>query len=153
FLKIHPGLSRESFDAIAAEAKRRGIRFAGHVPTDVGLERAIEARYWSIDHIDGFLEAMVRPGAPVNAKEPGFFGLDLVLHVGESKLPALVAKTKAAGVWVVPTENVMELFAGSESTESLARGPGVAYIPAPIVEQWRRQHQGFRADPGLTEAK
>jgi imidazolonepropionase-like amidohydrolase len=42
FLKIHPGLTRAEFDAIAATADRIGIRFAGHVPEDVGIERALE---------------------------------------------------------------------------------------------------------------
>jgi len=44
FLKIHPGLSRETFDALARTADSVGIRFAGHVPAAVGLDRALAAR-------------------------------------------------------------------------------------------------------------
>ena len=44
FLKIHPGVKRDVFDAMAAAADAAGIRFAGHVPLDVGLMRALEAR-------------------------------------------------------------------------------------------------------------
>jgi hypothetical protein len=43
-LKIHPGLKLDVFDAVVRTARRVGIRFAGHVPADVGLARAIEAR-------------------------------------------------------------------------------------------------------------
>ena len=52
FLKIHPGLTREEFDAMAAAADRVGIRFAGHVPEDVGLERALEAWHATKDQIE-----------------------------------------------------------------------------------------------------
>src|SRR5262245_12295634 len=52
FLKIHPGVKRDVFDAMAAAADTAGIRFAGHVPLDVGLARALEARYATIDHAD-----------------------------------------------------------------------------------------------------
>src|SRR5688572_7275468 len=45
FLKIHPGVPRAAFDAMAAAADKAGVRFAGHVPADVGLQRALEAKY------------------------------------------------------------------------------------------------------------
>src|SRR6185436_11605684 len=95
FLKIHPGVSREVFDSMAAAAGRVGIRFAGHVPLAVGLSRAIEARYWSIDHLDGFIEAMATDGAPTTPQQDGFFGLPLVNRLDESRLPGLVAATRA----------------------------------------------------------
>jgi imidazolonepropionase-like amidohydrolase len=59
YLKMHPGLSKESFSAIATTAHEVGIPFVGHVSYDVGLWRAIEAKYSSIDHMDGFVEALV----------------------------------------------------------------------------------------------
>lgn len=43
FLKLHPGLSRESYDAIVETAGVEEITFAGHVSADVGLERSLEA--------------------------------------------------------------------------------------------------------------
>ncbi len=44
-LKIHPGVPRDAFDALAKTADSQGIRFAGHVPAAVGLQRALEAKY------------------------------------------------------------------------------------------------------------
>ena len=76
-LKVHPGVPRAAFDAMAATANKLGIPFSGHVPADVGLERALSAKYHSIDHIDGYFEYAVRPGAPVDLKNPGFFGVNL----------------------------------------------------------------------------
>ena len=57
-LKIHPGVSREAFDSIAATANRVGISFSGHVPYDVGYARALTARYSTIDHADGVRKAI-----------------------------------------------------------------------------------------------
>lgn len=73
FLKIHPGVPRVAFDTLAATAQRLGIRFSGHVPADVGLVRALEARYASIDHLDGYLEWLA--GMPWGPSQ--WFGLNL----------------------------------------------------------------------------
>src|SRR5690606_6917415 len=70
FLKIHPGILRGPFDALAATAREVGIGMAGHVPVDVGLHRALEVPYLSIDHLDGYVEALLRDGAPVDPKQP-----------------------------------------------------------------------------------
>ncbi len=61
YLKLHPGLTKETFAAISSTAREVGIPFAGHVSFGVGVWRAIDAGYSSIDHLDGFVEAMV-PG-------------------------------------------------------------------------------------------
>ncbi len=129
FLKIHPGIARGPFDALAATAQKHGIGFAGHVPVDVGVRRAIEVRYRSIDHLDGYVEALLKDGAPVDPRQPGFFGLAFVDHLDESKLPALVAATKAAGVWNVPTQSLIPSFMGAESTEALAARAEMKYLP------------------------
>ena len=98
-LKIHPGVPRDVFDALAAKADELKIPFAGHVPAAVGLMRALEAKYASIDHLDGFVEALTNdPSAPST-----FFGTNLMNAVDESKFPGLVSAAKAAGVWQVPT--------------------------------------------------
>jgi imidazolonepropionase-like amidohydrolase len=50
FIKVYDGLSRESYFAIAAEANRIHIPFAGHVPPQVTIEEAIDAGQKSIEH-------------------------------------------------------------------------------------------------------
>jgi hypothetical protein len=135
FLKVHPGVSREAFDSLDAVADRVGIRFAGHVPLAVGLRRAIEAKYWSVDHIDGFLEAMVDQ-PPMTPQEDGFFGLPLMDRVQESRTPGLVAALRNAGVWVVPTSYFFEAITGDEPVEKLAAHPDMRQIPAAQVNTW-----------------
>jgi imidazolonepropionase-like amidohydrolase len=63
FIKIHPGLSADEFMAIAATANELGMPFAGHVPVAVGLENALSAGMATIDHLDGYVAALM----PVNS--------------------------------------------------------------------------------------
>ena len=149
-LKIHPGVPRDVFDAVAAEANKLRIPFSGHVPADVGLERALAAKYHSIDHIDGYFEYAVRADAPVDRSNPGFFGANFAAHLDPSRLAHAVAETKKAGVWIVPTQGLLEIFMSMATPEELARRPGVEYMPPQLVAAWTKQRQGFMAQSGFT---
>ncbi|HEU5217947.1 MAG TPA: amidohydrolase family protein, partial [Gemmatimonadales bacterium] len=146
FLKIHPGVSREAFDSMAAAAGRVGIRFAGHVPLAVGLARAIDAKYWSIDHLDGFVEALATGSPPATPQDDGFFGLALIGRLDQSRLPGLVAATKAAGVAIVPTEGFFEAVAGDEPVERLLARPDVHFVPEAMVRGWTTSTNQIRTD-------
>jgi len=150
FLKIHPGLTRAAFDSMAAAAGRSGIRFAGHVPLDVGLARALDARYWSIDHIDGFVEALLRSGASLTTAQGGFFGVGLVNELDEGRIPGLIAATKAAGVWIVPTEYFLEAMAGEDPVEQLAARPDMRHVSSAMLQQWTTGTNTLRNAPGMT---
>ncbi|MDQ7905524.1 amidohydrolase family protein [Phytohabitans sp. ZYX-F-186] len=54
FVKTYTRLSRESFHAIAAESRRVGIPFLGHVPDFVQLTEASDAGLHSIEHLFEF---------------------------------------------------------------------------------------------------
>jgi imidazolonepropionase-like amidohydrolase len=144
-LKIHPGVPRAAFDAMVATAEREGIRFAGHVPLDVGLRRALEAKYWTIDHLDGYIEAMAKPGAPPSQG----FGINLVDHVDESRIPALVAETRKAGTWNVPTQILLENWYGPEDVDSMRSWPEMRYASNGEIDQWvatkRKNVQAYSA--------
>jgi imidazolonepropionase-like amidohydrolase len=148
FLKIHPGIRREVFDTLAMTAERVGIRLAGHVPLDVGLARVLKARYTSIDHLDGYIEAMVRKGAPVSAAESEFFGVNLGEHLDESRLPALVEATRKAGVWNVPTQTLLENLILSESADAIARRPEMRYVSRENLAQWAKVKNSFLEETG-----
>ena len=149
-LKIHPGVPRAAFDAMAAEANRLRIPFSGHVPADVGLERALTAKYHSIDHIDGYFEYAVKRDAPVDLKNPGFFGANFAAHLDSTRLAKAVADTRRAGVWIVPTQALLETFMSMDTAEQLRQSPGVEFMPPQMVDAWAKQRQGFMAQPGFT---
>lgn len=149
FLKVHPGLSRASWDAIAAEAKAVGIDFAGHVPLAVGIRRALDARQASVDHLDGYVEAILADGAPVGAEASLLFGFNLVEHVDPAKIPELARATREAGVWNVPTQALFEELGAGADPEELAARPDLRYVPAPMASAWGDALRGWRANPQL----
>ena len=57
FIKVHDGLSRESYFAILDEAKKLGLTVAGHVPESITAAEASTAGQKSIEHFTGLNEA------------------------------------------------------------------------------------------------
>jgi len=150
FLKIHPGISGEVFDTLAATAKRVGIRFAGHVPLQVGLARALETGYATIDHLDGYVEAMVRDGAPITAAESEFFGLNLGEYLDESRLPGLVEATRETQVWNVPTQVLMENLMPDVTVEVLQQRPEMRYVAPTTLSKWAGEKSSLLRDAGAS---
>lgn len=141
FLKIHPGVPLASFEALSATAAQVQMRFAGHVPAEVGLSRALEARYWTIDHLDGYVEALAAPGGPPSQ----MFGLNLIGRVDESTVASLVAQTKKAGVAQVPTQALFEHWVGADDPGAMAAWPEMRYVPESQVAQWIEQKRKIAA--------
>lgn len=54
FIKVHDHTPREVYFAIAAEARRLGLPFAGHVPFTVTIAEAAEAGQASIEHLNNY---------------------------------------------------------------------------------------------------
>jgi imidazolonepropionase-like amidohydrolase len=133
-LKIHEGLSRETYDTIVATAKRVGLRFGGHVPDAVGVLHALESGQVSIDHLDNYVETIGGPDSATDAK-----------------LQAVVDATCKARAWTVPTLALWETFMGSEDVEQLAARPEVRYVPSAWRNNWMQQlsqmRQGNQSSP------
>lgn len=119
--KIHPGLTRAEYDAIAEEATAHDFPFGGHVPADVGLARALEAGQASIDHLDGYL---------------AFFDGSTKL-ISDAELQQAVDMTIASGTWIVPTQALFNLFLGGGEIKALMKRPENQYMPQSTLETWR----------------
>ena len=146
-LKVHEGLSPETYAAIAATAKRVGIPFAGHVTASVGLKRALDAQQNSIEHLDGYLQAMVADDSPVKPT-PSQVVLGPVLeHVDESKLSALAVATRKASVWNDPTLTLFKLVVSDAKPEDYLKWPEMQYIPAKMREGFAKQKQSTMGNP------
>jgi imidazolonepropionase-like amidohydrolase len=150
-IKIHEGLSPATFEAIAAAAKRVGIRIAGHVSDTIGLDRAIGARQSSIEHLDGYLQALVPANAPAQPV-PGQvqFGPALA-YMDEAKIAALAARTKEAGIWNTPTLALFEIIVSSDAPETFALWPELAYVPQGMRDGFMKQKAGTAGIPASPE--
>ena len=63
-IKVYTDLSRAAYDSIVALARARGLTFAGHVPSRVGLSYVLQQGQRSIEHLGGYqlaqLDAQIR---------------------------------------------------------------------------------------------
>lgn len=154
YLKLHPGLTRAKFDAIAATAKEVGIPFVGHVSYDVGVWRAIEAGYSSIDHLDGFIEGLVPDIEKIPEEEAGFFGMNVADKIEKSRIAKLMSALKAKKIWVVPTQSLAERWIHPDYTsESFMKDPDRIYMKKETVDQWLRAKQNMVTDPDYDPEK
>ena len=142
-LKIQEGLSRATYAAIADTARKLKMPFAGHVPVEVGLKRALGAGQKSIEHLDGYLEALAGdPPATADASQPSENSVfrvatpELLDRVDETKIPVLAAATVEAGAMVVPTLSSTRTMFGGTTLEQQGTVPGLAYMPPKMVFQW-----------------
>lgn len=142
FIKIHPGLDLDEFNAIADTANALGMPFAGHVPTAVGISGALAKGIATIDHLDGYMAALLPANTDTSGGYGGFFGVMLADQVIEQHIADVVAATTAAGVANVPTETLFEQLVSAEPTEELANRPESRYVPAATLRQWvQRKHR------------
>lgn len=136
FIKIHPGLDADEFAAIADTANELGMPFAGHVPTAVGVSNALASGMATIDHLDGYLAALMPADSDASGGYGGFFDVLLADQLAEERIAELAIQTAAAGTWNVPTEALFEHRVSKVSAAELSSLPEMRYMPRSTVQQW-----------------
>jgi hypothetical protein len=124
-LKVLPGLTIEEYDAMARTANEVGVRFAGHVPGEVGLVHAIEMGQETFDHLDGYMEHLNGRDGPMD----------------DAAVQDVVNRSRDADVWVVPTMVLWEVLQGATPMEDVLQFDGLAHTPKELVEAWTESHR------------
>ena len=154
FLKLHPGLTADEFHAIAETANELGIPFAGHVPVAVGVRDALAAGMATIDHLDGYLAALLPTDRGTSGGYGGFFDVLLANDVDPDRIAALVAATAASGTRNVPTQTLFEFRVSATPAEEIVTWPEMQYVTPLTLRNWiaakHRQYdeRGFDAQTG-----
>jgi len=154
FVKVYSLLPREAYFAIADEAKKQGIIFAGHVPIAVSVQEASAAGQKSIEHLTGVLAACsseqtrlleserVIAAGLLTTNDP-ITALSLVRRnnrvaletYSRPRAEALFAVLRSNQTWQCPTlvvlRNVRHL--GDPSITNDAR---LRYLPSAITASW-----------------
>lgn len=142
-LKLYQDLRPDVFDAIVERARSRGLTFAGHVPHRVGLLRALDAGYSSIEHLSGYEAYLVGDALRI--------GFPVWADVDVSQMSDLAGRTVAAGVWNCPTLTVALEVMGV----GVGSGAGFAVNRRRMVRALRDAGAGLLAGTdsgiGLTE--
>ena len=146
FVKIHPGLTDDEFDAAAATANDIGIPFAGHTTLDVGLRRVLDSGQATIDHLDGYFAALLPRRSHGLGGFGGFFDVFLANQIDAEQIAAIAAETARAGTWNVPTETLVENVVDATPISELRNRPEMRYMPRATVAQWARAKEQQLAD-------
>ena len=152
FLRTDAGLNDDEFDAIAAAAKELGIPFAGRVPAAVGVRHALRLGMATIDHLDGYLAALMPADSDASGGYGGFFDVLLADQVVTDPIKEIAAQTAAAGTWNVPTESMFEHRVGAVSAAEMSSWPEMLYMPRATVRQWVRTKEWQDNERGFDAA-
>ncbi len=137
FLKIHPGLTRAEYDAMADEATKLGMTWGGHVPQDVGLARALEAGQSTIDHLDGY----------------DIYVNGVTTPLDQERLAEAVRMTLAAGAYVVPTNHLWETLLGLPEKNQLEAMEELKYVTPATRRQNRSRYPGQSSGQDLVDSR
>ena len=137
-LKTHGALPRETYDALVAEAKAQGLELVGHVTPEVGIHHAL-ASGQDVEHLDGYLQALLPAGDPGRQNPSQVVVDDAILRADEEGIPALVQETVRAGVANSPTLALFEIIAGPEGSAVQAARPEMRYAPRAALAQWAQR--------------
>ncbi len=100
FIKVHNGISRDAYLALADECRKQGIPLATHLPRSVRIAEASDAGTRSIEHIEMLTETIsfdVAPGE--KPKDP----LVALAELTDEKANALFARFAKNGTWYTPS--------------------------------------------------
>lgn len=146
YLKMHPGLVPETFSAVTSTANELGIPFVGHVSFDVGINRAIEAGYSSIDHMDGIVEALVPNIEEIGEEGNGLFGIYSSPLADTSRIPEIIQGLKEKDIWMVPTQSLAERWMFPAEADEHLSAPEMKYMSQQVLDNWRKAKEGLLAD-------
>jgi len=138
FLKIHPGIKLSVWDAVEKTANSVGIPFAGHVPVEVGIRRALASKYKTIDHIDGYLEGLVPVSEEVDPTTNGFFGFNFTDLADPALMDGLVDLTVENNVGIVATQSLFTRWFSPTAPEILGNESEMKYMSPKTLFTWRQ---------------
>ena len=141
--KIHPGVPLPAWDHMVEVAREVGLTFGGHVPADVGLVHAMATGMSTVDHLDGYVQAVAPPGvvSQINAGQIDLGGL-LEQSVDQRRIDDIVQLTVDEDVYVVPTMYLWENLYGTTDAEPFLAQPEMRYVSVAQRDAWRRQAAG-----------
>ncbi|NIJ53740.1 amidohydrolase family protein [Dyadobacter arcticus] len=151
YLKLLPGLTKETFPGIAKTSAELGIPMVGHVSFAVGVWAAIDAGYSTIDHLDGFVEA-ITPGIDTLAEqETGLFSSWTAYSADTSKIPKLIKALKEKNIRVVPTQAIAERWLSPSPANDYANDPDLKYMKPEDVKNWMNAKNTYNNNPKFSK--
>ena len=158
FVKVYSLLPRDAYFAIADEAKKQGIPFAGHVPVSVTAEEASAAGQTTIEHLTGVLQACssnevellksaqgalekilttTNPPLSIVAEEQHEERLALETY-SQTKAGEVFAEFKKNHTWQCPTLTVLRIATFADDPSFFTNDVRLKYMPPEALYYWGR---------------
>lgn len=151
FIKVYSRLTPDEFRAIADEAKKHNLSFAGHVPTLVSVDEALSLGMASIEHLQMFttacssqeeafrsalLDAVASPKGWDSSGVISRLQLPMLRQTFDrERCTALAKRVAASNTWMVPTVVVLHSTTHLDDP-SLRNDPRLQYIPEFFKTGW-----------------
>ena len=149
FVKVYSLLPRDAYFAIADEAKKLGLPFAGHIPIAVSPIEASNAGQRSVEHLTELIQSTSRRAEemgkvridasahrPVDPAEARFVWRTYQDTFNPELAAAFVAHFKRNGTWQTPT---LTQLRGQEFLDtSLRDDPRLKYLDASTKANWQQ---------------
>jgi len=156
FVKVYNLLSRETFDAIANEAKGQQLPIAGHVPIALSPIDVSDAGLRFIEHLDAIAWASSDREEEVRARlqdwrsEPRtspIIGAALAESFSTAKLALVAERLKANHTSVVPTLSLSWNRFERRGQRALVRSAErVQYVPRAYANAWGQEQSPYTAE-------
>lgn len=146
FIKVYSLLPRDAYFAIAEEANKQHIPFAGHVPAQISIVEAARAGQKSQEHLYGFLEAASDSAdyfmqviqekiIDTNLKKQVNKKQFLQRTFNAQKLKNALQEIKKHNTYICPTLVVLHNMAFANDSSRL-QDPRVQYLPKGVTNTW-----------------
>ena len=149
FIKVYFGLDAATFDAIRDEAAAQGMQYAGHAPRDFGIEQTYGSDIWSVEHLDGYLRAIVDPASgydPATSDLDDLFAVLRQIRDGQRPASDLFSPAKRlelaelsanADTAHVPTLSLWQMRYLTRAEEAAMRArPEMRFIHPAVRQEW-----------------
>lgn len=159
FIKIYDELSRDAYFAIADEAKKLGLPFAGHVPVAVRATEASDAGQASIEHCcagsiyeqcssrESELRERILAEVLKEVPDGNSILLDMIESFNEDKCALVIDTLVQNETWFVPTL-IVSSWRGDWRDD-----PRTRYLPPVELDYWVLDHEWDEQMYGTAEER
>ena len=146
FVKIYNDIPRDAYFALAEEAHKQDIPFAGHLPYAVRAAEASDAGQRSIEHLDGIAiacskreQSIIKELRPLHYLEKMNLVVEAIRTYDSAQCQALFAQFRRNGTWQVPTLTVHRGMAFLNDGH-FTSDPRLAYMSGDVRHRWQPEN-------------
>ena len=141
-VKLYESLDAETFRAAVGEARANRMKVYAHVPGNLTVQDLLALRVDSLEHLDGYAEAMARAGFHT---ERQYAWAERWANVDRANFDELVRATVEAGTWTVPTFAITYGRIASADPDAYFARPEARILPV-WADTWRANVASYAID-------